>query len=119
MTGMTTTAVDGRDLILKRIFVAPPERLYRAWTTPAFLKQWFTPRPWTTPVVETDVRPGGASYFHMRRPNGEGSPNIGVYPEVVPNRRLVITDAYTKAWEPTEKRFMTIDLTFEDLLVRS
>ena len=37
------------------------EKLFRAWTEPELMKQWFTPRPWTTPVIETDVRPGGPS----------------------------------------------------------
>ena len=79
------------------------------------MKQWFTPRPWTTPVIETDVRPGGSNFILMRGPNGEEFPNRGVYLEVVRNERLVITDAYTKAWEPSEKPFMTLVLTFEDV----
>ena len=45
---------------------------------------------------------------------GKDLPNRGVYLEVVPNERLVSTDAYTKAWEPSEKPFMTLILTFED-----
>jgi uncharacterized protein YndB with AHSA1/START domain len=50
----------------------------------------------------------------MRSPDGEDMPNRGVYLEVVPNERLVFTDAYTSAWEPAEKPFMTVILTFED-----
>jgi len=64
--------------------------------------------------VETDVRPGGASFILMRGPDGAEHPNHGVYLEVVPNERLVFTDAYTKAWEPSERPFMTVVLTFED-----
>ncbi|MGH8629130.1 MAG: SRPBCC domain-containing protein, partial [Gammaproteobacteria bacterium] len=48
-------------------------------------------------------------------PDGNAFPNPGVYLEVVKNERLVITDAYTKAWEPSEKPFMTVVLTFEDM----
>lgn len=103
-----------RELIIRRLIDAPREKVYRAWTEPELMKQWFTPRPWTTPVVETDVRPGGASLVVMRGPDGTEFPNRGVYLEVVPNERLVSTDAYTHAWEPSEKPFMTLILTFED-----
>ena len=50
----------------------------------------------------------------MKGPNGEEMPNPGVFLEVVPNEKLVFTDAYTKAWEPSGKPFMTGILTFED-----
>lgn len=110
----STTAAVNRELCITRIIPAPREKLYRAWTEPELLKQWFCPRPWTTPVVETDVRPGGASYFLMRGPDGQEFPNRGVYLEIVPNERLVFTDAYTQAWQPSEKPFMTGVLTFED-----
>lgn len=103
-----------RDLILTRIIDASPEKVFRAWTEPDLLKQWFAPLPWTTPVAETDVRPGGASLIVMRGPDGKEFPNRGVYLEVVKNQRLVFTDAYTKAWEPSEKPFMTVILTFEN-----
>ena len=103
-----------RELVLTRLINAPREKIFRAWTEPELMKQWFTPRPWTTPVVETDVRVGGASYILMRGPNGEEFPNRGVYLEVVPHERLVFTDAFTRAWEPSEKPFMTAILTFEN-----
>jgi uncharacterized protein YndB with AHSA1/START domain len=77
--------------------------------------QWFTPLPWTTPHAELDVRPGGSSLVVMRGPEGEDYPNRGVYLEVVENERLVLTDAFTTAWAPSEKPFMTVILTFEDL----
>jgi uncharacterized protein YndB with AHSA1/START domain len=51
----------------------------------------------------------------MRSPDGTEFPNRGVYLEVVPNERVVFTNAYTSAWEPAEKPFMTVILTFEDL----
>lgn len=103
-----------RELVLTRIINAPPARVYQAWTDPELLKQWFTPRPWTTPVAELDVRVGGANLIVMRDPDGKEYPNRGVYLEVVPNERLVVTDAYVSAWEPAEKPFMTAILTFED-----
>lgn len=103
------------ELTLTRVIAASPATLFRAWTEPALLEQWFTPRPWTTPVVRTDVRPGGSSFVLMRGPNGEEQPCHGVYLEVVPNEKLVFTDAFTRAWEPSAKAFLVATLTFEDL----
>jgi uncharacterized protein YndB with AHSA1/START domain len=103
-----------RELVLTRLINAPRAKVYRAWTDPELLKQWFAPKPYTTPIVEIDVRPGGSAYFVMRGPDGNDLPNRGVYLEVVPNEKLVSTDAYVKAWEPSEKPFMTLILTFED-----
>jgi uncharacterized protein YndB with AHSA1/START domain len=103
-----------RELVLTRLINAPRAKVYRAWTDPELLKQWFAPKPYTTPIVEVDVRPGGSAYFVMRGPDGKDLPNRGVYLEVVPNEKLVSTDAYVKAWEPSEKPFMTLILTFED-----
>lgn len=110
-----TTSAQGRDLTLTRIIDAAPEKVFRAWTEPELMKQWFAPSPWTTPRVETDVRPGGSSVIVMASPEGQEFPNSGVYLEVVKNQRLVFTDAYTSAWEPAEKPFMTVILTFEDI----
>ena len=115
MNAMSPPAIaSDRDLVLTRVIDAPPEKVYRAWTEPALLKQWFAPLPYTTPVAELDVRPGGACLVVMKSPEGQELPNPGVYLEVVPNRRLVFTNAYTKAWEPSDKPFMTVVLTFED-----
>jgi uncharacterized protein YndB with AHSA1/START domain len=102
-----------RELVIARIIDAPREKMFRAWTDPELLKQWFAPLPWTTPFAQTDVRPGGASLIVMRDPDGNEFPNRGVYLEVVENERLVFTDAYSRAWEPSEKPFMTVALTFE------
>lgn len=102
-----------RELVLTRLIDAPPEKLYRCWTEPALLKQWFAPKPYETPIVEVDVRRGGSALFVMRGPDGQDMPNRGVYLDVVPNERLVSTDAFTEAWQPSAKPFMTLILTFE------
>jgi uncharacterized protein YndB with AHSA1/START domain len=103
-----------RELELTRLLEAAPEKVYRAWTEPELVKRWFAPRPWTTPHVELDVRPGGGLLFVLRSPEGEDMPHRGVYLEVVPGKRLVWTDAYSRAWEPSGKPFFTAILTFED-----
>lgn len=103
-----------RELVLNRLLDAPREKLFRCWTEPKLITQWFTPPPFRTISAELDLRAGGASVIVMRGPDGTEYPNRGVYLEVVPNERLVFTDAYLRAWEPSEKPFMTGILTFED-----
>jgi uncharacterized protein YndB with AHSA1/START domain len=114
-TSKTETFTEGRDLLLTRVINAPREKVFKAWTDPALLKQWFAPLPWTTSMVENDVRAGGSSLVVMRGPDGNEFPCPGVYLEVVPNERIVFTDAFTKAWQPSDKAFMVGELSFEDL----
>jgi uncharacterized protein YndB with AHSA1/START domain len=102
------------DLVLTRIIDAPREKVYRAWTDATILPRWFAPKPWSTSAAELDVRVGGASKVTMRDPDGNDYPNEGIYLEVVPNQKLVFTDAYTSGWTPSEKPFFTAILTFED-----
>ncbi len=109
---MSTTG--DRELVLTRLIDVPREKLWRCWTEPKLIVQWFTPPPWQTVHAETDVRPGGASYVLMKGPDGQEMPNRGVYLEVVRNERLVFTDAYTRAWEPSAKPFFTGVLTFDN-----
>jgi uncharacterized protein YndB with AHSA1/START domain len=113
MNAQTSTIAD-RELVLTRLIDVPREKLYRCWTEPKLVIQWFTPPPWTTASAEMDVRPGGSSIVVMRGPDGTEMANPGVYLEVVPNEKLVFTDAYTSAWRPSEKPFMTAIITFED-----
>jgi uncharacterized protein YndB with AHSA1/START domain len=110
----TTIPDANRELVLTRFIDVPREKLYRGWTEPDLVKQWFTPPPFKTVQVELDVRPGGANFILMRGPDGTEMPNHGIYLEVVPNERLVFTDAYVRAWEPSAKPFMTVILTFDD-----
>jgi uncharacterized protein YndB with AHSA1/START domain len=114
MTAEAASTAD-RELVLTRIIDAPREKLFRAWTDPELLVQWFAPLPWTTASAKLDVRPGGGNVIVMRDPEGNEYPNSGVYLEVVENEKIVFTDAYTAAWEPSQKPFFTGILTFEDL----
>jgi len=107
-------AANAFELVLTRLIDAPREKLFRAWTEPALIVQWFTPAPWKTVRAEVDVRAGGNSLIVMQSPEGQEFPNPGVYLEVVKNEKLVFTDAYTRAWIPAEKPFMTGIITFED-----
>lgn len=112
---LAVIAPDELDLVLRRIIEAPAAKVYQAWTDPEMIVKWFTPPPYKTIAAELDVRPGGKSLIMMQAPDGTEMPNPGVYLEVIPNRRLVMTDAYTEAWKPSPKPFCTIVLDFEDL----
>jgi uncharacterized protein YndB with AHSA1/START domain len=105
---------DHRELMLTRLIPAPRAKLWRCWTEPELLKKWFTPPPVTVSEARLDVRAGGANLVVFRLPDGKEMANPGVYLEVVPNERLVFTNAYTSAWHPSDKPFMTAIITFED-----
>jgi uncharacterized protein YndB with AHSA1/START domain len=102
------------DLTLTRLIDAPRDKLFRCWTDPELIPLWFCPPPWGVSKAEVDLRSGGSCLIVMRGPEGQEMPNPGVYLEVVPNEKLVFTDAFTSAWEPSEKPFMTGILTFAD-----
>ena len=95
------------DLLLERYVELPPSAIWAAWTTPELFVQWFCPKPWTVASSEMDLRPGGHGNTVMRSPEGELHPSLGCYLEVVPERRLVFTDAMTGGFRPSAKPFMT------------
>lgn len=113
-TARTATPANDRELVLTRLIDAPREKLFKCWTQPELMKQWFAPLPWTLSHVEVDLRTGGSSKVVMRSPEGQEFPNLGVYLEVVENEKIVFTDAYTEAWVPSEKPFFTGIITFEE-----
>ncbi|CAN5406254.1 SRPBCC family protein [soil metagenome] len=102
-----------RDLVLVRTVKASPAKVYEAYTTPELLKQWWAPKPFETPEVEIDARPGGRFMANMEGPDGTRYPNEGVFLEALPGERLVFTDAFTSGWVPNEAPFLTVVVTFE------
>ena len=102
------------EMSFTRLLAAPADKLFRCWTTPELIKQWFAPRPWTVPAAQVDLTPGGASNITMRSPEGQDMPCPGQYLEVIPNRKLVFTDAFTGGWIPKDGApFMVATVTFE------
>ena len=59
-----------REVTITRIIDAPRELVFKAWTDPKHMAQWWGPRYFTNPICEMDVRPGGAILIHMRGPDG-------------------------------------------------
>jgi uncharacterized protein YndB with AHSA1/START domain len=79
------------DLTITRVFDAPREVVFRAWTDPEQVSQWWGPHGFSAPVVELDARPGGELRVDMQGPDGTISPITGVIHEVSEPERLVVT----------------------------
>jgi uncharacterized protein YndB with AHSA1/START domain len=109
-----TMTDENHELSITRLIDAPRHAVYRCWSEPALMKQWFAPKPFTTPKVELDLRPGGGNLIVMATPEGQEMPNRGQYLEVVSDERIVFTDAYVGDWVPSGKPFMTVILSFAD-----
>jgi uncharacterized protein YndB with AHSA1/START domain len=77
------------ELVLTRTFDAPRDLVFKAWTDPKHLAQWWGPRGFTTEIREMDVKPGGAWHYTMHAPDGNEYAFDGVYVEVVELERLV------------------------------
>ena len=110
------------DLVLERTLDAPVDLVWKAYTDPAHLKQWFAPRPYEISECELDLRPGGIFRIRMTGPDGfdTGHGNAGCVLEVVEGRRLSWTSALGPGYRPAEmgegcESFpMTAIVTFED-----
>jgi len=114
---MTVDVVDydpDTDLVLERDLAAPRHLLWMCWTTPEHLKPWFVPKPHRVTACRIDLRVGGAfdTTFEV---DGNVMENRGVWLEVVPEEKLVFTDAYSAGWKPAPEPFMTAILTLADL----
>jgi uncharacterized protein YndB with AHSA1/START domain len=111
------------ELLITRVFDAPRALVFKAWTQPEHLMQWWGPKGYTTPTCEMDVRAGGALRLCMRSPDGNDFWVRGIFREVVAPERLVFTatdnaDAATETVitatfaDEGEKTRLTIHQTF-------
>lgn len=88
------------DLEIVRVVAAPRAKVWRAWSDPEILKQWWCPRPWITEVRAFDFRAGGAFHAYMSGPDGGESDNPGIFLDIVPMERIVWTTMLTEGWRP-------------------
>ena len=103
------------DLTISRIIKAPRSVVWRAWTDPASLEQWWVPAPARCKVAELDLRPGGAFVTQYSEKGGEFEPHLNACFLVVDEgERIVFTDALTGGWRPAEQPFMTAVISFKD-----
>ena len=82
------------ELMITRVFDAPRELVWKAWTAPEHFKRWWGPKDYTCPFCEMDFRVGGKYLNCMRSPDGQDVWSTGVYREIVPMERIVFTDCF-------------------------
>jgi len=93
---MTNSPVQNT-LVITRIFDAPRELVWKAWTDAEQMMRWWGPIPFTAPVCKIDLRVGGKYLFCMRSPEGQDFWSTGTYKEITPVERLVYTDSFSDA----------------------
>jgi uncharacterized protein YndB with AHSA1/START domain len=76
------------ELVMTRVFEAPRELVWKAWTDPEHFGKWWGPKPYTSPINKIDLRVGGTFLWSMRSPEGETHFNAGVFTELEPPARL-------------------------------
>ncbi len=104
----TLTLSSDREIVLTRLFDAPRELVFKAYTDPEMIPRWWGQRSATTVVDRMDVRPGGAWRFVQRGADGSEFGFRGEYREIVPPERLVNTESFDESWYPGEAVVTTV-----------
>lgn len=102
-----------REIVLTRVFDAPRELVWQAWTDPRHVVNWWGPKGFTTTIEKMDVRPGGVWKHVMHGPDGTDYPNSSVFKEVVKPERIVFSHGGGKPGGPGAHFVAT--WTFESL----
>ncbi|MBL0938466.1 MAG: SRPBCC family protein [Gemmatimonadaceae bacterium] len=105
-SGQANPAEDRYELTISRLLAVPRALLWKAWTDPDHLKEWWCPKPWTTDVRKFDLRPGGDFHTFMSGPDGGTSDNPGCFLEIVPELRLVFTSMLVGGYRPADAPWM-------------
>jgi uncharacterized protein YndB with AHSA1/START domain len=88
-----------KGIVIEKVFDAPPEAVWRAWTDPEIIKHWWGPKEFSAPSVKVDLRVGGKYIYAMHGPKGtewdKDMYSAGVYKTIVPNKKLVVTDYFS------------------------
>lgn len=108
------TVNNDNTLSVSRTIDAPRDAVWRCWTDGDLLRQWFAPAPWTVPQADLDARPGGRMNVTMADPECERVETIGCFLEVVPDERLIFTDAFAEGFMPRAEQFMTAAVELSD-----
>jgi uncharacterized protein YndB with AHSA1/START domain len=85
----TATVNETERMTITRVFDAPRELVWKAWTDPKYVKQWWGPKGFSAPVCQIDFRVGGKSLLCMKSPDGQEFWNAVEYHEIVPHEKIV------------------------------
>lgn len=90
-----TDTTQKKELIITRLFEAPIEKVWKAWTEPEQMMKWWGPKDFIAPEIKIDFKEGGKYLFCMQGPDGKKFWSTGTYKEIVPMTRLVSTDSFS------------------------
>ncbi|MGH3089917.1 MAG: SRPBCC family protein [Gammaproteobacteria bacterium] len=95
-----------KNLVVTRVFDAPVEEVWRAWTNPEYVMRWWGPTGFTCPLARMDFREGGTSLVCMRSPEGQDLYNTWTYRKIAPMERIEFVQRFAnqdgKSVEPAE-----------------
>lgn len=109
VTNEAENDVAARVVVITRVFDAPRELVFEAWTSPEHVGRWWGPAGFTSTIQEMDVRPGGTFRLIMHGPDGTDYPNLIVFSEVVRPERLVYWHG-----DDNDPRQFHVTVTFEE-----
>ena len=84
-------------IYLAPIFNAPLNKVWEAWTKPESMMKWWGPKNFTAPVIKIDLKEGGSYLYNERSPDGKDYWNTGVFKEIIPMKRIVLTNSFADA----------------------
>jgi uncharacterized protein YndB with AHSA1/START domain len=88
----------GYQLAIRRVFSAPPARVFFVWTNAQELCKWWGPKNFSSPFCSIDLRIGGEYHYCSRSPYGVDFFSKGTFLEIIPGERIVATDSFSDAW---------------------
>lgn len=89
-----SNATKNGEFVITRLFDGSREKVWRAWTNPEQVKRWWGPKHFSAPSISIDLRVGGKYIYCMRSPEGEEYWSAGIYQEIVPQEKLVMSDSF-------------------------
>jgi uncharacterized protein YndB with AHSA1/START domain len=112
----------GFEFVIRRVFDAPLDRVWKAWTEPDRLAKWWGPKGSKGEIVKLDLRPGGICHYRLNLPDGTELWGKAIYREIVPNKRLVFVQSFsdedegitTHPLSPTWPRQILATITFSE-----
>ena len=116
-----------REFVVTRVLYAPRELMFKVWTQPEHLKQWFSPKGFSVLAANMDFRLGGTYHYGMRMPNGQEMWGKWTFREIVPPERIIFIDSFSDAhggltrhpMNPNWPREMLSTITFTEQLGRT